>query len=82
MGRARENPVRLSMHDGPRETAEYMRVNTWGMLDWTVGFFHKTAEINLLAYSCSTSECTRWHTVMADRDELCKNSNPLQGLNS
>ena len=70
------------MHDGPRETAEYMRVNTWGMLDWTVGFCHKTAEINLLAYSCSTSECTRWHTVMADRDELCKNSNPLQGLNS
>ena len=79
MGGARENPVRLSMHDGPMETAEYMRLNTWGMLDWTVEFCHKTAEINLLEYSCSISECTRWDTVMAYRDELCKNSNPLQG---
>ena len=63
-GGACENPVRLSMHDGPMETVKYAWVNIWCMLDWIVGFCHKTAEIHFivtklhrytfLAYSCST----------------------------
>ena len=33
-----------------------------------------------LAHSSSDSEeCTKWETVVAGRDELCGNSNPLQG---
>ena len=38
----------LFMYDGPKETVEYMWVNTWCMLDWVVGFCHKTAEIHFL----------------------------------
>ena len=33
-----------------------------------------------MPYSCSTSECTKRDAVMAGGDELCENSNPLQGL--
>ena len=37
------------MYDGPMETVEHMWVNIWCMLDWTVGFCHKTAEIHFLS---------------------------------
>ena len=37
-----------SMYDDPMETVEYMWVNIWCMLDWTIGFCHKTAEIHFL----------------------------------
>ena len=49
-----ENPVRFSLNDGPMETVEYMWVNIWCMLDWIIGFCHKTAEIHFLGISCST----------------------------
>ena len=39
--RPRENPVRLSMYDGPIETAEHIWVGIW----WV---FQKTAEIHFL----------------------------------
>ena len=32
-GGACENPVRLSMYDGPMETVKYMCVNIWCMPD-------------------------------------------------
>ena len=51
------------------------------MLDWIVGFCHKTAETHFLAYSWSASEeCTKWDVVVAGGDKLSENSNPLQGL--
>ena len=34
------------MYDSPIETVEYIWINTWCMLDWIVGFCHKTAEIH------------------------------------
>ena len=37
------------MYDGPKETVEYMWVNFWYMLDWIVGFCHKTTEIHFLS---------------------------------
>ena len=43
-----ENPVGIFMYDGPLETVEYMWVTIWCMLDWVVGFCHKTAETHLL----------------------------------
>ena len=43
-----ENSVRLSMYDGSMETAEYILMNIWCMLDCIVGFCHKTAEIHVL----------------------------------
>ena len=39
-----ENPVRLSLCDGPMQTVKYMCVNIWWMLDWIVGL----TEIHLL----------------------------------
>ena len=39
------------MYDGPMETVEYMLVNIRSMLDWIVGFCHKTQKKNSLAYS-------------------------------
>ena len=36
------------MYDGPMETAEYMYMNIWCMLDWIAGFCHKTVEIHFL----------------------------------
>ena len=36
------------MYDGPVESAKYIWVNIWPMLDWTVGFCHRTAEIYLI----------------------------------
>ena len=36
------------MYDGPMETVEYMWVSIWCMLDWTVGFCHKTSEMHFL----------------------------------
>ena len=45
---ASENLVGFSIYDGPVETTEYMWVNIWCMLGWTVGFCHKTAEMYLL----------------------------------
>ena len=35
-GVACENPLRLSMYDGPMETAKYKCVNIWCILDWIV----------------------------------------------
>ena len=32
-GRACENPMELSMYEGPMETVEYIWVNIWYMLD-------------------------------------------------
>ena len=46
-----KNPVRLSMYNGPMETVECMWVNIWCMLDWIIGFGHKTAEIHFLGMS-------------------------------
>ena len=36
------------MYDGPKETVEYMWVNIWCIIDWVVGFCHKTPEIHFL----------------------------------
>ena len=33
-----ENPVGLSMYDGPMETVEYIWVNIWCILDCIIGF--------------------------------------------
>ena len=43
------------MNDGAMETAECMWVNTWCMLDWIIGFFHKTAELA----NCLTGQYTK-----------------------
>ena len=43
-----ENLVGFSMYDDPMETVEHMWVGMWCMLDWTVGFCHKTAEMHVL----------------------------------
>ena len=48
-GGACENPVGLSMYDGPMETAEYIWVNIWCMLDW------------ILSQNCKNTLC--FHTV-------------------
>ena len=75
-----ETSVRLSMNDGAMETVENMQVDIWCMLDWIIGLCHKTEEIHFPGMSCSTSEYIKWDAVVADRDEVCENSNPLQGL--
>ena len=54
-----EIPVRLPMNNGAIETVEYMWVNIWCMLDWIIGFCHKTTEMHFLGISCSTSKCTK-----------------------
>ena len=36
------------MYNGPKEAVKYMGVNIWCMLDWIVGFCHKTAETHFL----------------------------------
>ena len=36
------------------ETIKYIWINIWCMLDWMVGFCHKTAEINFLAIELIT----------------------------
>ena len=46
-----KSPVRLSMYNGPMETVECKWVNIWSMLDWIIGFGHKTAEIHFLGMS-------------------------------
>ena len=55
VGGARKIPMRIHMNDGAMETVECMWVNTWCMLDWIIGFFHKTAELA----NCLTGECTK-----------------------
>ena len=75
-----ETSVRLSMNDGAMETVENMQVDIWCMLDWIIGLCHKTEEIHFPGMSCSTSEYIKRDAVEADRDEVCENSNPLQGL--
>ena len=60
-GGIRENPVRFFLNDGPMETVEYMWVNIWCMLDWIIGFCHKTAEIHFLGISCSTFSLFTFH---------------------
>ena len=47
------------MYDGQLENVEYMWVNIWCMIDYIIGFHHKTARIHFLAISFSTSECTK-----------------------
>ena len=37
------------MYDGTMETVEHMWLNIWCMLDWTVGFCHKTTEVYFLS---------------------------------
>ena len=56
-----ENRVTFSLNDGPMETVEYMWVNIWCMLDWIIGFCHKTAEIHFLGISCSTFSLFTFH---------------------
>ena len=75
-----EIPVWLSRNDGAMETVEYIWVDIWCMLDWIIGLCHKTAEMHFLGMRCLTSEYTKWDAVVADGDEICENSNPLQGL--
>ena len=74
-----KNLVRISMYDYPMETAEYVCVNICCMLDWIIGFCHKTAEIHFLVISCFNSECAKWDSVITGRDEVSENSNVLQG---
>ena len=40
---------------------EYMWINVWCMLDWIIGFCHKTAEIHFLGISCSTFSLFTFH---------------------
>ena len=58
-GEAREILMTLPMKDGAIKNVESMWVNIWCMLDWIIGFCHKTAEIHFLGINCSTKECTR-----------------------
>ena len=43
------------------ETVEYMWVNIWCMLDWIIGFCHKTAEIHFLGISHSIFSLLSFH---------------------
>ena len=72
--------VRLPMNDGAMETVEYIWVDIWCTLDWIIGLCRMTAEIHFIGKSCSTSEYTKWDAAVADGNEVCENSNPLQGL--
>ena len=72
--------MRLSIHDIPMETVEYMWVNIWCMLDWIDGFCHKTTKMCFLDVSDSTSECKKQDALMAGLDEICKKLNPLHSL--
>ena len=56
-----EYPVRFSLNDGPMKSLEYMWVNIWSMLDWIIGFCHKTAKIHFLGISCSTFSLFTFH---------------------
>ena len=47
------------------------------MYDWIIGLCSKAAKIPFPGMSCSTSEYTKWDALMADGDEVCKNSHPL-----
>ena len=51
----------------------------WLFLD----FVTKLQKCTTLAYSCSTSECTKREALcMAGGDELCENLNPSQDLHA
>ena len=69
------------MNNNALETAvEYMWVDIRCMLDWLIGLCHQTAEMHFPGMKRSTSECTKLGAaVVADRDNVCENSNPLQG---
>ena len=56
-----QNPVRFSLNDCPMETVEYMWVNIWCMLDWTIGFCHKISEVHFLGISCSSFSLFTFH---------------------
>ena len=56
---------------------EYMWVNIRCMLDWIIGFGHKTAEIHFFGMSV---QLVSVQNEMAGGDELSKNSKPLVGL--
>ena len=68
------------MSDGAMETMEYMSLDIWCMLDWVIGLCHKTAERHFPGMSCSISVYTKWDALVADGDEVCSNSKPLQDL--
>ena len=42
-----ENPIGLSMYDGPMETFEYIWVNIWCILDKIIGFCHRVDPIGI-----------------------------------
>ena len=63
-----ENPVRFSLNDGPMEIVECMYVNILCMLDWIIGFCHKTAAINFLGITCSTFSL---FTFQLENNSLC-----------
>ena len=48
-GKSCETLVGFSMYGSPMETVEHMWVYIWYMLDWTVGFCRKTAEMHFLS---------------------------------
>ena len=50
------------------------------LLDGGIELCHKTAEIYFPGMRYSTSEYTKRDAVVADGDEMCKNSNLLQSL--
>ena len=57
---------------------ECMQIDIWCMLDW-IWLCHKMTEMHFPGMGCSTSECIKWDAV-TDRDGVCENQNPLQGL--
>ena len=68
-------------NDAMETVVEYMWVDIWGILDWIIGLCHRTAEMHFPGMSHSTGEYTKCDAaVVVDRDEVCENSNPLQGL--
>ena len=52
----------------------------FGAVRWGIELCHKTAEIYFPGMRYSTSEYTKRDAVVADGDEMCKNSNLLQSL--
>ena len=87
----REGEMRGSMvkcAERPLEGGERGGGGNWGthiggylvLLDGGIELCHKTAEIYFPGMRYSTSEYTKRDAVVADGDEMCKNSNLLQSL--
>ena len=66
------------MSDGAMETAEYMQIDIWRVLDSIFELCHKTAEIHFSGMSCSIvstqNETLLWLTKMkkAKNGTYCK----------